>query len=55
MTVLLPNKRVESYRVDPLTYEQSVAPVEPELLREAIAYYQTASKAFKEGALQISP
>ncbi|MBU4316719.1 MAG: LTA synthase family protein [Proteobacteria bacterium] len=55
MTVLLPNKRVESYRVDPVTYEQSVAPVEPELLREAIAYYQTASKAFKEGALQISP
>ncbi len=55
MTVLLPNKRVESYRVDPITYEQTSAPVDPDLLREAVAYYQTASGSFKKGALRISP
>jgi phosphoglycerol transferase MdoB-like AlkP superfamily enzyme len=55
MTVLLPNKRVESYRVDPATYEQTAVPVDPDALREAIAYYQTASRAFKEGALRFSP
>ncbi len=53
LTVLLPKSRVESFRVDPLTYAETPAPVDARLLDEAIAYYQTASRAFKSGALRI--
>ena len=52
LTVLLPKQRVESYRVDPTTYTSTPAPIDPQLLTEAIAYYQTASTAFKTGALR---
>jgi len=52
LTVLLPKQRVESYRVDPKTYASTPTPIDPQLLNEAIAYYQTASTAFKTGALQ---
>ena len=55
LTVLLPKQRVESYRIAPDTYAQVPAPVDPERLREAVAYYQTASRAYKEGALNIEP
>ena len=51
LTVLLPKQRVESYRVDPTTYASTPTAVDPQLLNEAIAYYQTASTAFKTGAL----
>lgn len=51
LTVLLPKGKVESYAVDPTTLATTPAPVQPPLKREAIAYYQTASRAFKEGAL----
>jgi len=54
LTVLLPKQRVESYRIDPQTYASTPTTVDPQLLTEAIAYYQTASKAFKTGALQES-
>lgn len=53
LTVLLPKKQAASYRVDPETYAQTPAPVDPELLNEAIAYYQTAAKAFKSGAMRL--
>lgn len=52
LTVLLPKRRVESYRIDPKTYATTPADVDPQLLTEAIAYYQTASRAFKSGALR---
>lgn len=52
LTVLLPKQRVESYRVDPKTYASTPTAVDPRLLTEAIAYYQTASRAFKTGALK---
>lgn len=52
LTVLLPKQVVESYQVDPKTLATTPAPVNPQLLDEAIAYYQTASKAFKTGALK---
>jgi len=42
---------VESYRVDPKTYVSAPTAIDPQLLNEAIAYYQTASTAFKTGAL----
>jgi len=54
LTVLLPQKRVASYRIDPVTYAQTPAPVDPDLLNEAIAYYQTAAKAFKSGAMTLT-
>jgi phosphoglycerol transferase MdoB-like AlkP superfamily enzyme len=52
LTVLLPKQKVESYRVDPATWVTTPAEVDPALLQEAIAYYQTASAAFKSGALR---
>jgi phosphoglycerol transferase MdoB-like AlkP superfamily enzyme len=52
LTVLLPKQRVESYRVDPKTYASTPTTDDPQLVAEAIAYYQTASRAFKTGALK---
>lgn len=52
LTVLLPKRRVESFYVDPATFASTPAPINPQLLTEAIAYYQTASRAFKYGALR---
>jgi len=51
LTVLLPKQRVESFSVDPKTYASTPTAVDPQLLTEAIAYYQTASTAYKSGAL----
>lgn len=44
---------VESFRIDNKTYEATPTAVNPQLLREAIAYYQTASRAFKGGSLKF--
>jgi phosphoglycerol transferase MdoB-like AlkP superfamily enzyme len=52
LTVLLPKQVVESYQVDPKTLATTPAPVNDQMRDEAIAYYQTASKAFKTGALK---
>lgn len=54
LTVLLPKQQVESYRVDPKNFETLPADIDPQLLTEAIAYYQTASRAFKSGELRAS-
>ena len=53
LTVLLPKQRVESFRVDPVTFASTPTAIDPQLLTEAIAYYQTASTAFKSGALRL--
>lgn len=53
LTVLRPKRQVESYRVDPQTDASTPAPVAPTLRDEAIAYYQTASSAFREGRLKL--
>jgi phosphoglycerol transferase MdoB-like AlkP superfamily enzyme len=53
LTVLQPKQHVESYRVDPKTYASTPTAIDPQLLNEAIAYYQTASTAFKTGALRL--
>ena len=53
LTVLHPRKRVESFRIDPATLASTPAEVDPKLLEETIAYYQTASRAFKHGALRM--
>ena len=52
LTVLLPKQKVESYRVDPVSWATTPAEVDPAMLQEAIAYYQTASAAFKSGELR---
>ncbi|CAG0984296.1 Lipoteichoic acid synthase 1 [Burkholderiales bacterium] len=52
LTVLSPGRRVDAYRVEARTHESVPIPVEPALEREAIAYYQTASRAFRQGALR---
>ena len=53
LTVLGPKKRVEAYRIDPVTDEAQTMPVDPRLMEEAIAYYQQAFHAFKRGELKL--
>lgn len=52
LTVLLPRQRVQSYRIDPETFAATEAEVDPALQEEAIAWYQTASRSFRRGALR---
>lgn len=52
LVVLSPKQEVQEYRIHPDTFEASVTEVHPGLMREAIAYYQTASQAYKNGALR---
>ncbi len=52
LTVLLPKQKAEAFRIDPVTYAATPATPDPVLLNEAIAYYQTASRAFKRNALR---
>ena len=53
LTVLRPKRQIESYRIDPETDASTPAPVDARLRDEAIAYYQTASSAFREGRLRL--
>ncbi|MCR4346192.1 MAG: LTA synthase family protein [Sulfuricaulis sp.] len=52
LTVLKPKRKIESYRIDPKTFEATPAPISETLRDEAIAYYQTASLAFKRDKLK---
>lgn len=52
LTVLLPKQKVASFSVDPVTWNTTPIEVNPALLEETIAYYQTAAAAFKSGALR---
>jgi phosphoglycerol transferase MdoB-like AlkP superfamily enzyme len=54
LIVLSPKEKTEAYKVDPITMESTPPSMNQTLLNEAIAYYQTASRAFKIGALQES-
>lgn len=51
LTVLLPKQRVQSFDIDPKTFTATPAPLDTQLLNEAIAYYQTASTDFRSGLL----
>jgi len=55
LIVLLPKQKVEAYQIDPSTFEAIKTKVNIELMREAIAYYQTAAVDFKLGLLKESP
>jgi len=47
LTVLKPKRKIESFKIDPKTLEATPIPINETLRDEAIAYYQTASAAFK--------
>lgn len=51
LTVLLPKRRVQAFDVDPETREATPSAIDPQLLNEAIAYYQSASTDFRSGLL----
>jgi len=53
LIVLKPKRAIEAYRVDPATFESTPMAPDPILVNEAIAYYQTASRAFKLGKLEL--
>jgi hypothetical protein len=50
--VLGPKQRVEAYLVDE-NGDAKPTPVDERLSDEAVAYYQTAFKAFKQGELKL--
>ena len=52
LIVLSPKRKTEAFKVDPITLDSSPVAVNPILLSEAIAYYQTATRAFKQGELK---
>ena len=54
LIVLSPKQKTEAYKVDPTTMESTPTKMDDNLLNEAIAYYQTANRAFKTGALKQS-
>lgn len=55
LTVLMPKRQLEVYRVDRQSLESTPIQPVPSLLEEAVAYYQTASRAYKTGALKMAP
>ena len=52
LTVLLPKRQVQSFRVDPATLLSTPIEPDPRLTSEAIAHYQTASRAFRTGKMR---
>jgi phosphoglycerol transferase MdoB-like AlkP superfamily enzyme len=52
LIVLSPKRKTESFKIDPVTYEGTPTEIDPKLLQEAIAYYQTAAREFKQGAFK---
>jgi phosphoglycerol transferase MdoB-like AlkP superfamily enzyme len=53
LVVLSPGRKVDAYRVDPETFEAAHIELPRHLADEAIAYYQTASRAFRDGAMRV--
>ena len=49
LIVLSPKQKTEAYHVDPVSLDSTPAPMNESLLNEAIAYYQTAARAYKHG------
>jgi phosphoglycerol transferase MdoB-like AlkP superfamily enzyme len=52
LTVLSPGRKVEAFRVDPATFDSVAMPIDRNLADETIAYYQTAARAYRQGALR---
>lgn len=54
LIVLSPKQKVEAYYIDPISFDATSAKVDEALASEAIAYYQTASRAYKAGELKLA-
>lgn len=52
LIALSPKQKAEAFKIDPITFEATPTDMNTSLLNEAIAYYQTASRAFKNGDLK---
>lgn len=52
LTVLMPKRRVEAYRIARDSLEATPAEPDAQLVEEAVAYYQSAARAFKQGGLR---
>jgi len=52
LIVLGPKQRIDAFQID-ANGDASPAQLDPRLRDEAVAYYQSAYKAFKEGALKL--
>lgn len=52
LVVLSPKQTVETYLVDAKTLESTLTDIDEELANEAVAYYQTAARAYKNGELK---
>ena len=52
LIALSPKQKAEAYKVDPITFDETPIKVDEHLLNEAIAYYQTAARAYKQGDLK---
>lgn len=50
-----PKQKTEAYQVNPQNFESTATKVDEALVNEAIAYYQTASRDYKAGALKLKP
>ncbi|MEZ0233203.1 MAG: LTA synthase family protein [Methylophilaceae bacterium] len=55
LIVLSPKQKAEAFKIDPVTLDAEKTDMNQQLLDEAIAYYQTASREFKKGALKEFP
>jgi phosphoglycerol transferase MdoB-like AlkP superfamily enzyme len=53
LTVLGPRRRAEAFRIDAQSGEATPVALNGELLAEAIAYYQQAAQAFRDGGLKL--
>lgn len=53
LIVLSPKQKGEAFKIDPLSFEAAPTEMRDDLLNEAIAYYQTASRAYKAGDLKL--
>ena len=54
LTVLLPRRRVQAFAIDPETLDSKPSAIDEQLLEEAIAYYQSASRDFRNGSLRAA-
>jgi arylsulfatase A-like enzyme len=51
LTVLLPKRKIEAWRVARDTLEATPTEPDVQLVEEAVAYYQSAARALKQGRL----
>ena len=54
LIVLSPKRKTEAYRVNSENYDSVPTKVDETIAKEAIAYYQTASRAYKAGELKLA-